>query len=76
MSNKDTDPADLVQPERMLQWFEYEHLPLELQVISMRFAELAEFIVEFVPRNAERTVALRKLLEGKDAALRASIPHM
>jgi hypothetical protein len=27
-----------------------------------------------VPRNAERTVALRKLLEAKDAAVRANLP--
>jgi len=37
------------ETDRMLQFFEYEHLP----------------------RNAERTTALRKLLEAKDCAVRA-----
>lgn len=31
-------------------------------------------IVTSLPRNAERTVALRKLLEAKDAAVRANVP--
>jgi hypothetical protein len=39
----------------------------------MRFCGLAEHVVETLPRNPERTVALRKLLEAKDAAVRALI---
>jgi hypothetical protein len=34
---------------------------------------LAHRIVEELPRNPERTVALRKLLESKDAAVRAKL---
>jgi hypothetical protein len=30
-------------------------------------------VVRTVPRSPERTVALRKLLEGKDAAVRAAM---
>jgi hypothetical protein len=56
-----------------MQFFEYSHLPGELQVVSREFALLAEFIVTTLPRNAERTVALRKVLEAKDAAVRAKI---
>lgn len=37
----------------------------------MPFCELAYTIVGSLPRNAERSVALRKLLEAKDAAVRA-----
>ena len=37
------------------------------------FAEMAAQIVRMVPRSAERTVALRKLLESKDAAVRAAL---
>jgi hypothetical protein len=55
----------------MLQFFAYEHLPPHLQVISKPFGELAKQIVETLPRNPERTVALRKLLESKDCAVRA-----
>ena len=55
------------------QFFSYDHLPEPLQDVSRPFAELAERIVSFLPRNPERTVALRKLLEAKDAAVRAFI---
>lgn len=56
-----------------MQFFAYDHLPSALQAISRPFAELADMIVVVVPRNPERTVALRKLLEAKDAAVRAFI---
>jgi hypothetical protein len=42
-------------------------------VVSSQFAALAENIVHDLPRNPERTVALRKLLEAKDAAVRAKL---
>jgi hypothetical protein len=57
--------------EPMLQFFTYEHLLLNLQPVSRAFAELAQEIAETLPRNPERTVALRKLLEAKDCAVRA-----
>lgn len=57
----------------ILQFFEWDHLPPALQAISRPFGELAERIVDGVPRNPERTVALRKLLEAKDAAVRAAL---
>jgi hypothetical protein len=59
--------------EHIMQFFAYEHLPEHLQVVSMPFAGLAESIVTTLPRNPERTVALRKLLEAKDAAVRAKL---
>jgi hypothetical protein len=64
MSN-DTEP--------MLRWFEYKHLSDRLQLISKPFHGMASLIVDAVPPSAERTVALRKLLESKDAAVRASL---
>jgi hypothetical protein len=57
----------------MLQFFHYEHLPATLQQISKPFGELAKEIVGTLPRNPERTTALRKLLEAKDCAVRASL---
>jgi hypothetical protein len=57
--------------EHILQYFEYTHLPPHLQDVSRPFCELAHRTVETLPRNPERTVALRKLLEAKDAAVRA-----
>lgn len=57
--------------EHIIQFFAYEHLPPHLQAVSKPFGALARSLVETLPRNPERTVALRKLLEGKDAAVRA-----
>jgi hypothetical protein len=57
--------------EPMLQFFSFEHLPEHLKVVSCKFYELAHSIVALLPRNPERTVALRKLLEAKDCAVRA-----
>lgn len=59
--------------DRMLQFFEYVHLPPKLQDISKPFCELAVRVVDTLPANPERTVALRKLLEAKDCAVRAAI---
>lgn len=63
----------------IMQFFAYTHLPPHLAAVSMPFCELAHAIVgndstpPLIPRNAERTVALRKLLEAKDAAVRAAV---
>lgn len=59
--------------ERMMKWFEYEHLPDHLKVVSVKFYELACSLCELVASGPERTVALRKLLEAKDAAVRAKL---
>lgn len=59
--------------EHIMQFFAYAHLPGHLQAVSKPFAELAESITAQLPRNPERTVALRKLLEAKDAAVRAAL---
>ena len=58
--------------EHIMQFFKYEHLPPTLQEVSKPFAEMAGFVMT-LPRNPERTVALRKLLEAKDAAVRAKL---
>ncbi len=57
----------------ILQFFDYEHLPAHLQPISAPWGNLARQLVETLPDNEERAVALRKLLEAKDAAVRSSI---
>lgn len=61
-----------MEQEHIEQFFTYEHLPPHLQDVSRPFAEQAQRILQ-LPRNPERTVALRKLLESKDAAVRALI---
>ncbi len=59
--------------ERMLKWFAYKHLPEKLQAISAPFEELAVKISVEIEPGPERTAALRKLLEAKDAAVRAKV---
>jgi hypothetical protein len=61
------------EQEPLLQFFAYGHLPAHLQTISMPFFTLAHDLVDTLPRNPERTVALRKLLEAKDCAVRAKL---
>jgi len=58
-------------PDRILQFFKYDHLPEQLQLVSRPFCDLAREVELTIPPNPERTVALRKLLEAKDAAVRA-----
>ena len=62
-------PRDNTEP--MLQFFTYAHLPDRLQEVSRPFGVLAHDLVVKLPRNPERSVALRKLLEAKDCAVRA-----
>lgn len=56
-----------------MQFFVFAHLPANLQKVSAPFTTLAQTLVEVLPDNAEKTVALRKLLESKDAAVRAAV---
>lgn len=63
----------LLDSDHILRYFHYSHLPTTLQAASRPFCELAAHIVTTLPRNAERSVALRKLLEAKDAAVRANV---
>lgn len=63
----------LVAAEPLLRWFACSHLPPDLQAVSRAFAALAFTVASTIPRTAERTVALRKLIEAKDAAVRARL---
>lgn len=64
---------DEIKDDAILKYFGYAHLPEHLQARSKPFADLARHIIDTTPRNAERTVALRKLLEAKDAGVRAGL---
>jgi hypothetical protein len=65
MNDEDRDP--------ILKFFTIAHLPERLQLVVLPFCELADTIASTLPRCAERSVALRKLLESKDAAVRAAL---
>lgn len=62
----------MFRPLDILQFFQYEHLPKDLQIVSKPFCTLASDIAQYVPNNPERSMALRKLLEAKDACVRAA----
>ena len=65
------DDCDLCRAvSHVLQFFEYKHLPEYLQAVSEPFSQLAHKVARG-PQNAETTIALRKLLEAKDAAVRS-----
>lgn len=60
--------------EKLLDYFEFGHLPEGLiRDTSEPFGAIAVALCDVLPRSAERTVALRKLLEAKDAAVRAAV---
>lgn len=62
--------------EFLMQFFEYGHLPVKLREVSEPFCKLAEQLEATLPRNPERTTALRKLLEAKDCAVRAALAQV
>jgi len=70
-----TVPTERAQSpqEHILQFFAFAHLPAHLASVSQPFSVMAHYIMETLPRNPERSVALRKLLESKDAAVRAAL---
>ena len=58
---------------RIMKYFKYDHLPPQLQEISKPFADLAERTASIGKDLIETEVALRKLLEAKDAAVRSML---
>lgn len=61
------------QPNRLLQFFKWEHLPEHLQDISKSCALLAIEMDGKLPDGTEKTAGLRKLLEAKDCFVRSMI---
>lgn len=67
--------AEKESGERMLRYFAFTHLTQgPMRETSAMFAWLAVQLVVRFPGSPERTVALRKVLEGKDAAVRCALP--
>lgn len=67
-----SDPTEEeILAEPMLQLFRHSHLPAgSMRDTSRLFCELAQQVAK-LPRNPERSVALRKLREAKDCAVTA-----
>lgn len=61
----------------VLRFFEYTHLPHDTAIyyVAADFAKFAAHVVDHfgLPSDPELTVALRKLLEAKDAAVRCAV---
>lgn len=67
------DFAERWQGEEMLKHFPHQVMQEgPARDIARMFGHLAFMVVRTLPRSPERTVALRKLLEGCDAAVRAA----
>ena len=59
---------------QLRRYFAYDHLPAgPLRRTSAHFAALAAVLDADLPDGAEKTVSLRKLLEAKDAGVRAAL---
>lgn len=58
---------------RLMQFFQYDHLPEELREPSRACAQLAMLMDTTLPETAEKTAGLRKLLEAKDCFVRAKL---
>jgi hypothetical protein len=56
------------------QYFEYRHLPKELQTISKECHDLAEKMIQALPDCPMLTRGLDHLLQAKDAFVRANLP--
>jgi hypothetical protein len=56
-----------------MKYFAYQHLPAHLQEVSKPIGELATLMDESLPDCAEKSAGLRKLLEAKDALVRAKL---
>lgn len=60
--------------EAILRYFEFGHLPAELQAVAQPVHDLAhELARDERLQGAELTVGLRKLLEAKDCFVRARL---
>ena len=56
-----------------MRFFEYKHLPKNLQAMSKHFYDVATMLDSVLVVSEEKNMALRKLLEAKDCAVRASL---
>lgn len=59
----------------LIRWFAYSHLPEGLQRVSEPFSTLAVEMINRCGRGPQLDVAMQRLLEAKDAAVRAAIEN-
>ncbi len=61
------------KPVWIMKYFEYAHLPAQLQEVSKPIGELAAQMDSVLPDGAEKSAGMRKLLEAKDCFVRAKL---
>lgn len=59
--------------QKLWKYFDYAHLPPHLQRVSRHYAVMVDVLMGMLPDSPELTVAIRKLLESKDCAVRAAL---
>lgn len=57
----------------ILKYFEYDHLPVELQTISEPLCRIAKELDRVLADGPEKSAGLRKLLEAKDCFVRSAL---
>jgi len=63
-----------MEEEQMMLWFLYDpYNSTSINPVTDVYYDTAVWINENIAKGNERTVALRKLLESRDAAIRAQI---
>ncbi len=60
-------------PNQIMKYFDFEHLPLNLQQYSAPFCQLARFVAKELSDSDQRIIGLQKLLEAKDCFVRAAL---
>jgi hypothetical protein len=58
---------------QILKFFQYQHLPRNLQEVSKACSELAHHMNIQLREGPEKEAGLRKLLEAKDCFVRAKL---
>lgn len=65
----------IMRPDHpMLKYFNYDHLPEQLQLTSRPFHVLAKSMDKALPDGDQKDKFFQKLLEAKDCAVRAQLP--
>lgn len=63
-----------IATQQVLRYFRWDHLAEGPgRKVAQEYADLAVQLARKLPEDPETTVALRKLLESKDAAVRAAL---
>lgn len=60
----------------ILKWFDCSHLPPRLQQVTRPIEEVARTLDAELRDGPEKSTGLRKLLEAKDAFVRAKLEHL